>query len=444
MNLPFTHRGQTRTLAKHPSVVRALKLGTLTAAQAARKRWFLRVKIDGLEKYFKLPAADEAAKAAARDLLNGRVDKPEAFSAFLAHREAARGVTIGELADAWLALGCPKTPSEPRTEAEAGPLRGILSRCLFYWRPRRVSGITPKTFHDYCGARCAQVAGRAGATPAHFTGRRSVDQELTALSSLCQWAVFDERIKTNPFAQRPPFQKDKEIRHCSDFMPDNDEHLHTILRWLWRDPTHTKAILAGGDLAFGALSGLRPGETGLLQLLPPLAHFPTDMDQLPPGLIYPLPDGTRRMVVRRLKGGQNPAVVLHPALSEFLDVWKSWLNSSAPSPISHLPSPIPLFPLNAEAVSNHLARAVAATGGRTLHPHGFGRAYYVRVRRSQGMLDPAIAVELGHNSNGQLIRKVYGSPRDPVGGNLHDWLPTDQPPAWELLKPQQTSNLITL
>lgn len=73
-----------------------------------------------------------------------------------------------------------------------------------------------------------------------------------------------------------------------------------------------------------------------------------------------------------------------------------------------------------------------------MKPHGFGRAYYVRVRRSMGVDDATIACELGQRTDGALIRSVYGHPKDPVGGMLHDWLPANPDgtaitPAWHRL-----------
>jgi hypothetical protein len=62
-----------------------------------------------------------------------------------------------------------------------------------------------------------------------------------------------------------------------------------------------------------------------------------------------------------------------------------------------------------------------------------GRAYYVKVRRSQSCDDSAIASDLGQTTNGELIRSTYGDPQDLVGGAFFDWLPADCAPAWNLL-----------
>ena len=61
MKLTFTHAGQQRTLAKHPKVQQALKLGTMTEEQAKHAPWYLRLSVAGIKRKFKLPAAEKDA-----------------------------------------------------------------------------------------------------------------------------------------------------------------------------------------------------------------------------------------------------------------------------------------------------------------------------------------------------------------------------------------------
>jgi hypothetical protein len=79
-----------------------------------------------------------------------------------------------------------------------------------------------------------------------------------------------------------------------------------------------------------------------------------------------------------------------------------------------------------------VSRASQALNLPHFKPHAM-RAFYVKVRRSQGEDDATIAGELGQITNGALIRSVYGDPSDLMGGNLFDWLPEDTTPAWALL-----------
>lgn len=432
--LHFTYAGVDRTLNKHPSIQAAIRRGEMKFADARLKPWYLRLDIDGKERNFKLAAHDKDAIRAAKDILNGRIDHPSEFAAFMAGRDAKRGLTISALADAWLAAGLPFSKTKQRTIDAADRLRKTITRALKWWSVKSLASITHNSLADFVVWRRANVR-----TVANGTGSRSADLELAALSCLCQWAVITGRIEKNPFEVREKFCEDEEVTHCHESMPDNDDQFHTVLRWLFTHdfynanalcPTRHLAAgktarVAGAWLCFCALTGLRPGEPKHLQRALPATQFPGNLAVQTPGLIYPLPDGSRRMKIERSKRGQNPAVVIHPALENFLLHWHSWL-------YLNLPSATELFPdIDQDRVQDLLSQACRKTGVKTMKPHGFGRAYYVRVRRSQGADDITIGVELGQTSNGKLIRNVYGDPLDPVGGNLHDWLPANGQPAWK-------------
>lgn len=451
MTLILTHAGRTYTLYKHPRELQRHAAGQITADQLKAQPWYLRLTINGKRRPFTLSSNDRQALADARDKLNGLQKQPEQFAAWLAEKDARRGVTVGALAADWIAAGCPFSNVKLRTAKESAPLAAAWRRAEWWWAGKVWTAIRPQTLDDYFLARCDQVrlysAGR-------YTGQRTVDVELAALSCLGQWAVLASRVATNPFATRETYQDAETIRHCHHAMPENDEQFHRVLTWLWthRNPPSTlrpaAAVdrhqdLAAGCLAFMALTGLRPGEPEFLRQQPAATAFPDRLSTALPGLIYPAPDGSRRLKVHRLKRGQNPAVLLHPALTDFLGAWESHASVCLDGDdAGSVPASRPLFPISAGLVADQLTRACAALGLPRMKPHGFGRAYYVRVRRSQGADDATIAVELGQSSNGDLIRSVYGDPGDGVGGNLYDWLPADGAPAWELLRAQTPAGIL--
>lgn len=421
--LNFAHAGITRTLNKHPTVQNALRAGTITEEQAKLEAWQLRLKINGRERYFKLPTADRDAIRTAKDILNGRTKHADEFTAFMAQRDARRSVTLGQLATAWIAAGLQFSKTKPREKSAADRLEATLNRALPFWKDLTPTTITATQHEDYVLWRRNNV--RCGT---HFKGDRSADLELGALSSMCQWAILTGRLKENPFATRSTFAT--EVKHCHESMPAGDDQFHQILTWL---------IQYGGPLgpgnaaylAFCALSGLRPGEPAALQYCRPLRGFPTNFETALPGQIYRTPDGTWRMKVHRLKNGQNPAILIHPALRDFLCTWRAYHRKHFKNldPTSRW-----LFPNSTpHNLLDSLHAATTALGLPAMKPHGFGRAYYVRVRRSQGADDTTIAVELGQTTNGKLIRSTYGDPTDPVGGNRHDWLPAGPAKAaWKL------------
>ena len=439
MKLEFDHRGTIRTLAKNPKIAQQLKRGELTEAQARTKPWVLRFKVGDRERAFTLSCQDKQAIADAKDILNGRQNEPETFSKFVAALDAKRGLTVDALAKEWLELGLPDAKGRARAGKPAAALRAFTTAALRWWTGRRLNAVSRQTMNEF-------AAWRRQHTP-RGQGDSSTDHELTTLSNLCQWAVGAGKLDANPFAKREKYRLAEDINKCHLHMPDDDQQLHAILKWLWADPANEVRIIAGAWLCFCTLSGLRPGEPATLQRVPPADKFPPNLDAAAPGLSYPMPDGTRRMKVARLKRGQNPAIILHPVLTDFLNVWTAWLALHRP-----LASSLSaggegrgevalLFPLsNPDALNDQLDRACRALNLREMKPHGFGRAYYVRVRRSQGIDDAAIASELGQSTNGELIRSVYGAPKDPVGGQLHDWLPADAagksvPAAWHQLTP---------
>jgi integrase len=413
MKITFLHAGIERTLTKHSAVQRALRLGQLTEAQAKAKPWYLRATLGGSEKYFKLHIADRDAITKAKDILNGQLTNPDDFKAFLQQKDARRSLTLGALANEWITAGLPFRKTEPRTTAAAATLKESLDRALPWWTDKPVATITAHTIEDYAGHRSHAL--------------RAADLELSALSSLCKWARLSGKIDANPFEKRATFAKVKQ--HCHEACPADDETLHRALGWMFDPENPSGTILAGGLLAFCALTGLRPGEPLRLQRQPVLAECPANTKQLIPGTIFPDRTGQLRMKVARLKKGQNPFISLHPAAQSFLSAWKAWL-------ARQMPQAACLFPLpsaDQTILNRALNAASAALELPHYKPHGFGRAYYVKVRRSQGADDSTIAGELGQTTNGQLIRNVYGDPDDLMGGKLFDWLPEDTAPAWDLL-----------
>lgn len=467
MKLQFSHHGVERTLNKHPAVQLALKRGDLTEAEAKLKPWFLRVNVGGRDRSFKLSNLDKDAIRGAKDILNGHRDRPEDFSAWLSDRAARRGVTLQVLAEDWFNLGLPDDGGHPRDQKAADQLKWFTNQALKWWGPRPALSITQAHMLDFAAwrrSKCAE-SGRG-------TGDRSVDLELAALSSMCQWAAAAQKVSSNPFADRPRFRRPEDIRHCHEFMPESDEQWHAVLNWFWTTQYNQDDLsnrykaaeldlrtrVAGAWLAWCGLVGLRPEEPQYLFRYATLQSPPTSPDRLPPGTIFPTRDGLRKMKIVRTKHGQNPYVVIHAAAADFLDHWSRWLGANIKPAIDSLAQPwfpdplkpsVPLCAGDFSILNKRLDDACVACGSRKLKPKGFGRAYYVRVRRSQGAADPAIACELGQTTNGELIRETYGNPDDMVGGALFDWLPEDdkQNPvatAWKLLLPAEQSNIITL
>jgi hypothetical protein len=427
MKLTLTHHGRSYTISKHPAILTALKRGAITEAEAAQKSWHLRLTVDGKDKWFKLVARlKDKVLGEARDFLSTREKQPNEFLAYVAAKAARRGLTVGQLAQEWFTAHCAFDDAEQRKPAAAAVLQATLQRALPYWENKSAAAIEAREHALYVAWR-RQHKERG-------TGSRSADLELAALSCLFDWARLTSRVAANPFAKRKRFHKAEDVRHCHEFAPKSDEDVHAILNWLWSNPNDHQTIIAGAWLCFTGLTGLRPEEPAELLRSGRLDAMPTDTKSLPPGTIFPMRDGTLKMRVKRSKHGQNPFVTIHPAALEFLTRWTDWLrrNLGEAAGQGGVSKYFPGITADDTSLLNRrLAAACRALNLGEIKPKGFGRAYYVRCRRSAGIEDAQISMELGQTTNGKLIRDTYGDPDDLFASGLFDWLPATGEPAWQ-------------
>jgi hypothetical protein len=446
MTHTFTDRQKrTWTLRKAPSTEARAKRGEVTAEALARHPWYIRIRVGGRLRWICLATHDPAeAVRRAKVRLETRDANADQFAALLDQTQRRATTTLGQLATRWQAAGYADPAGRPRTPAQQARQRTLLEAALPWWAERSVASITPGTRAAYADHRRAQVAQRATSHPTH-TGDRAVDLELTTLSNLCRWALEREHIRTNPFAGRLRLRAPEAVRHSHHDMPASDDELHLIARTL----IELGQPVIAAQVLLQALTGLRPGEPGALRVDGiPHGH------SYPPGHVYSLTaDGieTQRLAVAREKGGINPAVHIHPTLRAFLDAWlpyraQHWPCSPWWFPALHDPAQ-PMAQLGKSAASpfsRWFAVAVEQLRLPRRRPHAL-RAYYVRVRRSQGIDDARIGSELGERTGATLIVRTYGAPDAIVGDGRFDWLPSDgTAPAWDWYRQQTAaSNIVT-
>lgn len=487
--LEFSHLGIARTLVKHPAYVRALKDGRMTLQEFKFKPWVLRMEIDGKDRKFKLSPIDKDAVRAAKDTLNGQLNRPAEFHAWLDARDAKRGLTLGQLAGKWTEAGYPDHNGRVRDIKAAARMKHDLDTALRWWT------VVPVASAE---TRFAEFITWRRANSERGPGDRAADLDLNALSCLCQWGVFAGHIEINPFrgrkygGKRPTYRDKDKIEHCSDSMPESDEVVHRVLTWFWTARTmpsidglepeaalerrqrfqqeELQRMVAGGWLAWNNLTGLRAGEPFCLRRHAALTEEPHRPDLQLPGIVFPFGEH-KVMKVQREKNGQNPYVTLHPAAATFLNVWTAWLDSQFPQPSINGSAPAPWFPSpggspqgplcplrqkkghlepDTTRINDLLTQACAELALPHMTPSGFGRAYYTRVRKSQRVSNAVIAEELGQTTLGKLIRTTYGRGDDMFGSQRYDWLPEDKdhkasPPAWSLLQTLETpANVVRL
>lgn len=372
---------------------------------------------------------------------------------------------VADVVAGYITAGCPDAHRRARTGRALYQETRALERALEWWGDRNAVTISVPADPDaYHRARIA-----AAAELGRGSGHRSVDNELGALRNALSWGVREGRTPRNPLSDPdhplPVYQHPDDVTHCSDKTAADDETLHRLLSHLFATPG---TVVSGARLAFSAMTGLRPGETTFLRWDTRGTH--TTLEQWGQWADYRVGDRSerkRKMLVYREKGGINPAIRLHPALEDLLDHWRAYCATHWPGSPWMFPAPdAPDLPAcrsaavltawralghtcpgqgmvtNADRLSVHLRQSCRVLSLPRIVPHGM-RAYYVRVRRAQGVSDREIGSELGHTGGEKLITTTYGSPVQVFGTGAFDWLPATGAPAWTALAPRPT-NLVIL
>lgn len=248
------------------------------------------------------------------------------------------------------------------------------------------------------------------------TGRRATDRELNTLNNAFKYAKRRGLIRVNPLLDRPKYQKSTSVKHCREFCPKNSDELHEAAALLFEQP---HSVVLGFQMLAEAYTGLRTTEI----LKWGQYGFGTTTQ-----------DG-KDVNVWRQKGQHhnNPYCSNHEGLRALLEAHEAWKALFYPDSPWFLPSHCG-GPVGKGALAHALRRLLKAGKlKRKLTSHGM-RAFYVLVRRSQGIKDETIAFEIGHSSNGACIKSTYGGVPDSWrngGGPNMKWLPTATKPAWE-------------
>lgn len=369
-------------------------------------------------------------RAAALASLSGAVESPY---------QRRRAQFIEEILAGYLKAGTPNRQRRPRPEPTAKAERRNCQILIQILGPKNINDLTPSLLDAYADKRMTAIASvpSVSVRARPRTGRRSVDLELNTLSNAFSWAVRSELIRQNPLAQiRVKYCTEPDITHCRESRPEDAAELHQIVAWIFQARGHRSEV-AGWQYLIEAMTGLRTIEALRLR---------TDARRGEPGYIERCPK-TQAMLtlhVRRAKAGINPFVIIYPELETALNALFSWKSPRYPKSKYYFPS----FKKEGAALSGtalaHVLRKAGEKFGKRLTSHG-ARSFYVTVRRSAGINDAQIAVELGQSSGPALICRVYGDvPANWRAGTAPKmpWLPEGKP-AWSALK-QAAANIIRL
>lgn len=213
---------------------------------------------------------------------------------------------------------------------------------------------------------------------------RAVDLEIATAATALAWATRTGLLPRNPLPSFTRSWDPQKVKHSRERMPENATILHTLADAIREDGTDATADLC----LFLAYSGCRTSEA--------LRCRWDARTRFEAGFI----DG-EYLWIQRAKGGCNPFVLLHPPLRVLLETMrtrsKNWF----------FPSPTTKGPLGPTALRQALARLSKLLQIPHVSPHGL-RAYYVTVRRSQGISDGQIAAEIGDRTGPTIIATTYG------------------------------------
>ena len=304
--------------------------------------------------------------------------------------------------------GCPKRDESPRVGSQLieehrrlTSLESLIGRDL-------VNGFDISDCREYAQNRLSEYK--------DDRGQRTVDLDLTCLSSAFRWAARNPKVSgitANPIEHyRPRFRRSSSVVHCREFQPSNATELHSLARWMFERAT---SQVFGWQILFSAMIGQRCSE---------LIPYKTDgTGPYNSGWIH---EGHLYMSRSETHKGTASFIEIHPALSETIKAHQEWLKDRHPDSVWWFPSPkMEGCHVERNSLGHALLKACKDLGLPKRTVHGL-RSYFVNVLRSQGMPDWQIALQIGHKSGGRLIVETYGE----VLPIKIEWMP-DEKRAWE-------------
>jgi hypothetical protein len=326
---------------------------------------------------------------------------------------------ISKALEDYLRAGCPslrrgklKYPGRKhlRTEQDA-----VETLCGFF-KTKYADELDADLLDDYHDWRKDNVA--------RGDGDRTCDLELNTLSKALDWAVRKKKLDVNPIKTRTRYYDPKGARHAKQFAASNTEELHKVAAMFFETP---QSECLGWQFLWESNFGMRTEEAIKLR------RDAKSTEE--PGFIQ----GVSMYVRRADKNTLNPAIYLHPEGLVLLEAMNAWAAKRYPDNPYYFPGRerSENGAVSHDALTKGLDRLF--NEGRTskkLTSHG-GRAFYVLVRRSNGIGDSQIAIELNQVGGLETLRTSYGVvPQHWLDGKgpHHKWLPAKKEDyAWNAL-----------
>lgn len=323
------------------------------------------------------------------------------------HHRAALGLaedpyranpTILQLLEAYAKAGFPSDRGHPRAERTRLDESKRLDRLKAAFGSLKVRELAQSRVRAFGASRPSRAA----------------DLDLYTLRNAIRHGISIGQLDRDPVDAWPRFRSGLAVRHCRDSAPASGDELHRLAAYIFRSPIMAPV---GWWLLLLALTGCRRSEVLDLRM---------DAGPREPGFV----EG-QWIWLRRRKGGINPFALITPPLKDCIEAHHAWHRKAFPDHPYWIPhrhdkqSPAP-----ADSLGKALGRACKALGLPHRHPHAL-RAFYVTVRRSQGIADAQIAAEIGDATGASIIASTYGAvPPNWQGGPELGFLPLTAPLAW--------------
>lgn len=152
-------------------------------------------------------------------------------------------------------------------------------------------------------------------------------------------------------------------------------------------------------------------------------------------------DDGKSLCVHHVKAGRyvNPYVLIHDGLKQLINAHRAWLKERYPKSRYYFPGRGGKGVVSECALTHRLTNLLKQGKLRKNFTSHGARAFYVKVRRSQGASDAQIAWEINHVGGTRTLENVYGGVpqhwRDGKGPNM-SWLP--KVPSWAKMQKKRT------
>lgn len=326
--------------------------------------------------------------------------------------------TLAELADKYVAAGCPNRKLAQRTPNFLKLETRRIEMLKRHIGDKLAADIRPDTALQYGHKRLAQINNTLDSTK-WKRGRNFVDKENQTLSNILNYGTMlgaaEGGVDFNYVRHKPRFQRSEDVRHSIEVKLESGDELHTMADRFFQHERHEST---GMQLLFQAMSGCRTNEVLALR---------TDAGLREPGYI-----DDRYLYIRRSKGGYNPFVLLTPEFKDLIASWRYWHELRHPDSKWFFPSGNPELKIGNQALYAAMRRVCGELKWKLKTPHGL-RAYFVSVQRYLGHSDEKIAAMLG-DVTVLLMSTTYGDRRDtePVS-----FMPSSGLPAWSRWRPAE-------